>query len=616
MATNKRSISSDVGYIVAAMTSVGTFHKSLMERSAVDQGLATGLTMVLAYSITAVLQDTIEAVNENTSVDQDDPMASSFTSSLLAIGAGLVAQNIFKQQKDENLMRSSARTLGYWVTATGVAGTLIQTLRTAFIDHDNEISDDQEDISKALVLPFGLILGLSLDYMRNGYIVSVKDNPILKSPLKAVAAGAGIVATLVGLQKVESVVATNTQKTVDKYIPAASKSWLPIGHVASLGLLVGVFSFGLQKLYKKLESADDKMEQEFSQAPINPYVTGSIDSTISWDSLSKQGRRHIGTRISKSAISEQLDIQNAKEPIRIYIGYDSALTPEQRVELALQEIDRTDAFSRKHLLLIAPTGTGYVNYVMSDSFEYLSKGDCAQVTIQYSKKPSPMSLDKVDDGYIQFRRLVNAISKKLKELPKDKRPKMYIFGESLGAWVSQDAFLHSGTDGLIATGVNRALWIGTPELSKWHSQVLSGKELNSDVSLVGKFNNINEYLKLPEQQRKAIHYVMCTHYNDPVSHFSTRLLVQAPDWLQIGTPKPPTVPADIRFRIPQTFVQTIIDMKNALKPKPGVFTSHGHDYRADLLSFMNEAFSYHQDKKALTTIHKNLVKNDIDRGNL
>ena len=50
-------------------------------------------------------------------------------------------------------------------------------------------------------------------------------------------------------------------------------------------------------------------------------------------------------------------------PIQIFIGLDSAVTAKERVELALAEMDRTDAWSRSLIMLVSPTGTGYVNYV-------------------------------------------------------------------------------------------------------------------------------------------------------------------------------------------------------------------------------------------------------------
>lgn len=271
---------------------------------------------------------------------------------------------------------------------------------------------------------------------------------------------------------------------------------------------------------------------------------------------------------------------------------------------------------RKYLVLIAPTGTGYVNYVMSDTVEYLSKGNCAMVTMQYSKRPSPLSLDRVDEGHIQFRILVNALAKRLRALPEQSRPTVVLFGESLGAWVSQDAFLHSGTDGLIANDIDRALWIGTPELSKWQEHVSAGNKLNVDKDLVGTFDNINDYNQLSASRRKKLRYVMCTHYNDPVAHFSAQLLFRAPQWMRSYANRPDTLPQDTRYRTPTTFVHRIIDMKNALKPKPGIFTSVGHDYRADLLGFINEIYGFHYSTDELAKINDILVRNDTKRDNL
>ena len=40
----------------------------------------------------------------------------------------------------------------------------------------------------------------------------------------------------------------------------------------------------------------------------------------------------------------------AKEPIRVYVGLDSASTAQERAALAVQELERTGAFDRKLLV--------------------------------------------------------------------------------------------------------------------------------------------------------------------------------------------------------------------------------------------------------------------------
>ena len=611
--THYKSIASAVGYMAAAFVAPRTFQKSLLDRSPTDQGIITGLSMALAYSIASVLQDGIEATTDAVT-DENPNEYQALGASAAAIGFGLALQNIFKQKDNESTLNAGLRTFGYLLSVTGVAGTTLRGLKLSLEGPDSPKQRNKAEAA-AVIVPLGVLMALLFDYARNK-AVPFKDTYLANSPAKSIGTSLLVLVGLSAVSRVEHFAAHQVQKNIDRYAKPLSKNWLPIGHLMSLAAIGGAIYFGMSKVYKKVESSQDLMENNFHTPPQNAFESGSEDSYISWDTLSVQGRRHIATRIDARSLATDLGTRKTKEPIRIYVGIDTAETVDERVALALAEIQRTKALERKYISIIAPTGTGYVNYVMSDALEYLSEGDCAQVTMQYSKRPSPMSLDRVDDGYIQYRMLINALAKRLREMPESKRPQVFLFGESLGAWVSQDAFLHSGTDGLIANGIDRALWIGTPELSKWRTHVEAGDKLNIDESMVGSYDNIQDLLAEPLSKQKSLRYAMCTHYNDPVAHFSASLLIQAPKWLQNKYERPTTIPKSTRFRIPTTFVQTLIDMKNALQPKPGIFTSRGHDYRADLLDFMNKVYGFNKSDRDLTKIHKLLLQKDKDRGGL
>ena len=88
----------------------------------------------------------------------------------------------------------------------------------------------------------------------------------------------------------------------------------------------------------------------------------------------------------------------ARQPIRVYASSESAATAADRAALLLAEIDRTGALDRSVFALFSPTGSGYVNYVATETLEYLTRGDCASAAIQYSVLPSALSLGKVHDG--------------------------------------------------------------------------------------------------------------------------------------------------------------------------------------------------------------------------
>lgn len=62
-------------------------------------------------------------------------------------------------------------------------------------------------------------------------------------------------------------------------------------------------------------------------------------------------------------------------------------------------------------------------------------------------------------------------------------------------------------------------------------------------------------------------------------------------------------------------MQTLIDMKNALKPIPGKFVASGHDYRGDLAPFVRTAFELNEiSEPQFKKVHEALIANDKKRG--
>ena len=188
--------------------------------------------------------------------------------------------------------------------------------------------------------------------------------------------------------------------------------------------------------------------------------------------------------------------------MQVYVGLDNAPTARERVDLAMAELERTGAFDRSLLVLVSPTGTGYVNYVAVAALQYLTLGDVATVTLQYSRRPSPLSLGMIRTAREQNRLLWLRILQRLRERP-GPRPRVVLFGESLGAHTSQDVFLHWGTLGLDAMGIDRALWIGTPYGSKWMHQVTRGDRLDVDRDSVAVVNDYAQYRAWPSSGAAA-----------------------------------------------------------------------------------------------------------------
>jgi uncharacterized membrane protein len=256
----------------------------------------------------------------------------------------------------------------------------------------------------------------------------------------------------------------------------------------------------------------------------------------------------------------------------------------------MAELERAGAFERSWLMFASPTGTGYVNYAAAGALECLALGDCATVSMQYSARPSVLSLDRVDEGRQHAAKLIHAIGARIASMRTDRRPKFVVFGESLGAWTSQDSFVDRGTAGLVEDGVDYAIWIGTPHLSKWKEQVLHDDNAGIDHRLVGVFDNIGEWHT--HSDAEAIRYVMITHQDDGVALFGPEIFLRSPPWLGPRETRPARVPKGMRWMPTTTFFQGLVDMKNSPTVVPGRFDAKGHDYRRDLVPFFNAVLGF------------------------
>jgi uncharacterized membrane protein len=267
-------------------------------------------------------------------------------------------------------------------------------------------------------------------------------------------------------------------------------------------------------------------------------------------------------------------------------------------------------------MLISPTGTGYVNYCAVAATQYLTLGDVAMVTLQYSKRPSPLSLGRIGAAREQNRLLLLHVAERLRAISSARRPRVVLFGESLGAHTSQDVLMHWGTLGPQALGVDRALWIGTPYGSKWMHQVTGAPRPDVDPDLVGVFNDFDQYATLPAERRARLRYVMVSHDNDGVTKFGADLIVNRPRWLEPGRPaveevpgaSPRGVPPAMRWRPLTSFLQTMIDMKNA--QAPWGYRAFAHDYRPDLARFISAVYDLPASDEQLARVERALVDRD------
>ncbi|WAX96604.1 alpha/beta-hydrolase family protein [Aminobacter sp. NyZ550] len=339
-----------------------------------------------------------------------------------------------------------------------------------------------------------------------------------------------------------------------------------------------IFRYGLRVMDSSFQRLDELMPAETRQ-PSEPARTGSAASLVGWQDLGRMGRSYIATGPTAADIAK-LTGKPAKEPIRVYVGLQSGDTPQQRAKLALEELKRAGGFERSTLVIVTPTGTGWVDEQAIDPIEFLHNGDVASVSAQYSYLASWLSL-LVEPGYgaEQSRALFSEIYGYWHTLPRDTRPKLYLFGLSLGALSTE---LSNELFEVLGDPYQGALLSGPPFASRiWHS-ITDDRNPGSpewlpefrDGSYV-RFTAQKNALDIPGAQWGPLRLVYLQYASDPITFYETRALYSEPDWMK--TPRGPDVSPELRWYPVVTFLQLTLDLAMATTAPMG----YGHVYAAE-----------------------------------
>ena len=341
-------------------------------------------------------------------------------------------------------------------------------------------------------------------------------------------------------------------------------------------LISGVFANFFVSTANSIYSSKNKTTPEGVSQPSSPYKSGSAESLVPWGTLGYQGQAFTGRGPNQAQLAEFYG-SNIEEPIRVYTGLNSADSPQARANLSLQELKRTDAFSREVLVLATVTGTGWLEPQSVDAIEYMYGGNTAIVTQQYSYLPSWISflVDKqnaTDAGLA----LYDAVYAEWSKLPVDKRPKLIAYGLSLGSFGGQTPYAGIGD---VTASIDGALFMGTPNDTQLWRTVTQNRDTGSPEilpvyqnGLSARFAATNQEITTNPSTWQYPRVLYMQHASDPVVWFSFDLLLNEPDWLK--EPRGPDVAPQTRWFPFVTFFQVTIDQFFGTTVPNG----HGHNY--------------------------------------
>jgi len=336
-----------------------------------------------------------------------------------------------------------------------------------------------------------------------------------------------------------------------------------------------LFRVALHLADSSFKQVDALIEPE-SMQPTAPLKTGSSASLLEWDELGRAGRQFISSGPTSNDL-HAFSGKDALEPIRVYVGLRSAETPEARARLALEELKRVGGFKRSVLIVVTPTGTGWIDPAAMDSVEYLYNGDVASVAVQYSYLASWLALiAEPDYGADASRALFREIYGYWTTLPKESRPRLYLYGLSLGAMNSEQS-----TDlfEVLRDPFDGALWSGPPYSARLWRSITADRNPGSpawlprfrDGSFV-RFMNQHGAAVEPGATWGPMRIVYLQYASDAVTFFDYHDLYRQPDWMT--PPRGPDVSPQLRWYPVVTLLQLLLDMSMSTTTPIG----YGHVY--------------------------------------
>lgn len=347
-----------------------------------------------------------------------------------------------------------------------------------------------------------------------------------------------------------------------------------------------------------------KMNNRTAKGIVQPQVperSGSPQSRSSWRAVGGQGRVFLGRGPSRADI-EAVTGCSAMEPIRVYAGMpEEGQSLQSAADLVVEELHRTGAFDRAVILIATSTGSGWVDEWQVQPMEYLTRGNCATASMQYSFVPSSINfltdLDVSEEAAVI---LFETIRRAVDEIPEDRRPALFVCGESLGAYASQHVFsgivdVLSRTDG--------ALWVGTPAFTPMHAELTAIRHRGSpEVAPVVANGRHVRFVNVPENLWSDVYgrelgdwnyprVVYAQHPSDPVVWWNSELVWHKPDW--ISEKVDGDVSPHMHYTRGATYIQVLVDMPVA-GTAPG---GHGHTYHEELIPLWEAILGLREDEK-------------------
>ncbi len=583
------------GVITAAWAAAAAYGRGLLPRTPVQQAAITGASATAYYALGTTTWATVASAAAGVPGHRPGKKALLVAAVATAAG-GKAAEVALRPSSCSSLMAGVAWSETKLLSVAGLAGGLVTV--SDILAHDVLRLRRTPATTLALDLAMGMTMaGGSLvrrvrrarrfgtDDPRHAVKKMADGTPLVMRARTAAVATATVAGTAGGL----ATLAISEQAgahLASRGINAIADSDLGefsdfVGHGVMFTGFAAAGLGALRYVRRMTQQKQEVIEPAYREAPTSPFVSCGPNSEVDFDAIGKEGRRFVLMRLTPGEI-ENVVGGHSTEPVRIVIPREGSI--EERAELAVRELTATGGINRSIICIASPTGVGYVNYVMAEALEYLTRGDCAVVVPQYAYVPSALALNKTTEGVHLQTAVIEAVARRVNELQPAKRPRLVNFGESLGAECALDVGWPEGVARLEQVGLDCGLYLGVPfRSSMWKQWLADPSAIDAD----GRLRNVSDATELTPGRGR---HVMINHHDDPINMFSYEMVVQRPWWMGPPDTRPPLVPRETIFRPVISFVVALVDLLNGMDSKPGEFVRKGHDYRIDIAAGLEKTY--------------------------
>lgn len=546
------------GVITGSRMAASSLTPSLMPRSAIDQGLVMAASFVTGYLIGSTAERVVGIVPVLGGV--------ALLQTAAIVGAGAHSSHILHASRVSLPGRPS--TLSAWA---GIGSEALSAMALSKVQ-GSTASRVLGTTTGAVAVAHTLLEAQSACALRD-------DDPDASYLAAAVGTATGTLA-LAGLFAASARAAgrsarrrTGTSGITGTCISIGAA--LAVVSAAGLGAKIA-----LGRVINSVAARNRTTELAYADVPGSSAVSGSANSHAPFATLGLQGRRLVSEATTREVIEAVMGEPARNEPVRVYIGIDTAASHDEQVELAVAELRRAGGFQRSTIIAASPTGTGYVNYIALEAADLMARGDIATVTIQYGALPSILSTNAVEDASTLYKKLIRRLRREIDSLGGGIT--LYAYGESLGARTGQSAVDELQQE--IGSVVDGALWVGTPHGTPYLERLVRFEG-------VPVFDGPGDlHASVTDGDERPV-VVFLSHDNDPVTKFTPSIFYTMPEWLRTPN-RGRGVSPNQRWIPGVAFWQGLVDTKNAATVIPGEFKSTNHDYRGDLASFIRVVYGF------------------------